>query len=67
MPLSAGDRLGLCETLTLIGAGGMGDAYGARSPRMDREVAIKGGAERFSNRFSREMHTPPALNHPKIC
>ena len=55
MPLSAGTRLGPYEILALIGAGGMGEVYRARDPRMGREVAIKVSAERFSDRFEREV------------
>ena len=50
-----------------IGAGGMGEVYRARDPRMGREVAVKISAERFSDRFSREVHAVAALNHPNIC
>ena len=46
MPLSQGTRLGPYEILALIGAGGMGEVYRARDPRMGREVAIKVSAER---------------------
>jgi eukaryotic-like serine/threonine-protein kinase len=67
MPLSAGTRLGPYEILALIGAGGMGEVYRARDPRMGREVAIKVSAERFSDRFEREVHAVAALNHPNIC
>jgi hypothetical protein len=67
MPLSAGTRLGPYEILAPIGAGGMGEVYRARDPRMGREVAIKISAERFSDRFSREVHAVAALNHPNIC
>src|SRR5271168_463475 len=67
MPLSAGTRLGPYEILARIGAGGMGEVYRARDPRMGREVAIKISAERFSDRFSREVHAVAALNHPNIC
>ena len=67
MPLSVGDKLGPYEILTSIGAGGMGEVYRARDPRMGREVAIKLSAERFSERFSREVHAIAALNHPNIC
>ena len=41
--------------------------YRARDPRMGREVAIKLSDERFSDRFSREVHAVAALNHPNIC
>jgi Tol biopolymer transport system component len=34
---------------------------------MGREVAIKVAAERFNERFSREVHAIAALNHPNIC
>jgi Tol biopolymer transport system component len=34
---------------------------------MGREVAIKVAGERFSERFSREVHAIAALNHPNIC
>ena len=67
MPLSPGDKLGPYEILTSIGAGGMGEVYRARDPRMGREVAIKLSHERFSDRFSREVHAVAALNHPNIC
>jgi eukaryotic-like serine/threonine-protein kinase len=67
MPLSAGDKLGPYEIVTSIGAGGMGEVYRARDPRMGREVAIKLSGERFSDRFSREVHAVAALNHPNIC
>jgi hypothetical protein len=67
MPLSAGDKLGPYEILTSIGAGGMGEVYRARDPRMGREVAIKLSGEHFSDRFSREVHAVAALNHTNIC
>ena len=41
MTLSAGSRLGPYEVLAPIGAGGMGEVYRARDPRLGREVAIK--------------------------
>src|ERR1700730_2906343 len=67
MPLSSGTRLGPYEILAPLGAGGMGEAYRARDPRMGREVAIKVSAERFSDRFEREVRAVAALNHPNIC
>ena len=67
MPLSAGTRLGPYEIVAPLGAGGMGAVYRARDPRMGREVAIKIAAERFSDRFEREVHAVAALNHPNIC
>jgi Tol biopolymer transport system component len=67
MPLSPGDKLGPYEVVAPIGAGGMGEVYRARDPRMGREVAIKVSAERFNDRFEREVHAVAALNHPHIC
>ncbi|HEV3333922.1 MAG TPA: protein kinase [Bryobacteraceae bacterium] len=67
MALSAGTRLGPYEIVALIGAGGMGEVYRAHDPRMGRDVAVKVSAERFSDRFSREVHAVAALNHPNIC
>jgi serine/threonine-protein kinase len=60
-------RLGPYEILSPLGAGGMGEVYRARDPRMGREVAIKVSAERFTDRFEREVHAVAALNHPNIC
>ena len=67
MSLSAGDKLGPYEILDLIGAGGMGEVYRARDPRLNRDVAIKVSREQFSERFEREAKAVAALNHPNIC
>jgi Tol biopolymer transport system component/predicted Ser/Thr protein kinase len=67
MSLSAGTHLGPYEILSPLGAGGMGEVYRARDPRMGRDVAIKLAAERFSDRFDREVRAVAALNHANIC
>src|ERR1700681_2673532 len=67
MSLSAGDRLGPYEIVAPIGAGGMGEVYRARDPRLNRDVAIKVSAAQFSERFEREAKAIAALNHPNIC
>ena len=41
MSLTAGVRLGPCEILAPIGAGGMGEVYKAQDTRLERTVAIK--------------------------
>lgn len=41
MRLQPGIRLGSYEVVSDVGAGGMGEVYRARDPRLGREVAIK--------------------------
>jgi eukaryotic-like serine/threonine-protein kinase len=67
MPFQSGDKLGPYEILGLIGAGGMGEVYRAHDPRTGRDVAVKISAERFNERFDREVRAVAALNHPNIC
>ena len=72
MPLSAGSKLGPYEVHSLLGAGGMGEVYRARDPRLGRDVAIKvlppdlAGDENRRRRFFQEAHAASALNHPSI-
>jgi Tol biopolymer transport system component/tRNA A-37 threonylcarbamoyl transferase component Bud32 len=67
MPFSAGDKLGPYEILAPLGAGGMGEVYKARDPRLGRIIAIKVSQARFSERFEREARAVAALSHPNIC
>jgi predicted Ser/Thr protein kinase len=67
MLLAPGARLGAYEVLGFIGAGGMGEVYRARDPRLDRHVALKISTAEFGERFEREARAVAALNHPHIC
>lgn len=67
MPPSAGDKLGPYEILAPIGAGGMGEVYRARDPRLNRDVAFKVSAAQFTERSEREAQAIAALNYPNIC
>src|SRR5262245_6096499 len=55
-----------------LGAGGMGEVYRARDPRLGREVAIKVLPASFSDdaerlrRFEQEAKAAGILNHPNI-
>ncbi len=70
--LSPDTRLGPYEIVGLLGAGGMGEVYRARDPRLGREVAIKVLPAAFSadadrlRRFEQEARAAAALNHPHI-
>jgi len=50
MHIAPGTRLGPYEIKAFLGAGGMGEVYRARDPRMGRDVAIKVSTERFNDR-----------------
>jgi Tol biopolymer transport system component len=65
-------RLGPYEIIGLLGAGGMGEVYRARDPRIGREVAIKtlparfGSDPEFLRRFEQEARAAGLLNHPNV-
>src|SRR6266852_7831862 len=72
MALTSGSKLGPYEIVAPLGAGGMGEVYRARDPRLGREVAIKVLPTSFCNdldrlrRFEQEARAASALNHPNI-
>ena len=73
MALSAGTFLGPYEVEGPLGAGGMGEVYRARDPRLGRTVAIKILNDEVAcqadarARFEREARAVAALSHPHIC
>lgn len=73
MMLVAGTKLGAYEIVELLGAGGMGEVYRARDPKLGREVALKILPEAFARdaermaRLRREAQVLASLNHPHIA
>jgi len=72
MSLKAGTAVGPYEILAPVGAGGMGEVYRARDPRIGREVAVKvlpaaatSEPER-QRRFEQEARAAGVLNHPNV-
>ena len=73
MSLVPGTRVGPYEIVGPLGAGGMGQVYRARDPRLGREVAIKALPADVAQspdrraRFEREAQLLASLNHPNIA
>jgi eukaryotic-like serine/threonine-protein kinase len=73
MTLAARTKLGPYEIIGALGAGGMGEVYRGRDPRLGRDVALKvlpaalaQDGDRMS-RFQREAQVLASLNHPNIA
>jgi eukaryotic-like serine/threonine-protein kinase len=72
MTIATGAKLGPYQILSSLGAGGMGEVYRARDPRLGRDVAIKVLPPSFSDnqerlrRFEQEACAASALSHPNI-
>jgi serine/threonine protein kinase len=64
--LAPGMTIGAYEIESELGAGGMGEVWKARDPRLDRAVAIKMSRAQFSDRVQREARAVAALNHPNV-
>jgi serine/threonine protein kinase len=70
--LTPGTSFGPYVVGDLLGAGGMGEVYRARDPKLGRDVAIKvlpadvvGDPDRLA-RFTREARLLASLNHPNV-
>src|SRR5215831_12725025 len=72
MRFSPGTRLGPYELVGQLGAGGMGEVYRARDPRLHRDVAVKVLTSEVATdsgrlqRFEKEARAAGALNHPNV-
>jgi len=70
--LTPGTGIGPYEIVGLLGAGGMGEVYRARDPRLRRDVAIKvlpaavASDPHRLRRFEQEALATASLNHPNI-
>ncbi|MGQ0736206.1 MAG: protein kinase domain-containing protein [Acidobacteriota bacterium] len=73
MGLSQGMRVGSCEILAPLGAGGMGEVWRGRDTRLGRDVAVKALPDAFAHdadrlaRVEREAQVLAALNHPNLA
>ena len=73
MAIQSGTHVGPYEITGAIGAGGMGEVYRARDPKLGRDVAIKVLPEAFARdaermaRFHREAKVLASLDHPNIA
>ena len=72
LPIAPGTKIDHYEIVGWLGAGGMGEVYRARDPRLGREVAIKLIPDTFAtdtnrlHRFEQEARAAGQLNHPNI-
>ena len=73
MDLSPGARLGPYEIVARLGAGGMGEVFRARDPKLNPDVAIKVLPAAFAldhervARFKREAQVLASHNHTSIA
>ena len=73
MPIAPGSRLGGYEILSSLGAGGMGEVYRARDPKLQRDVAVKVLSDALARdteslaRFEREARLLASVDHPNIA
>ena len=72
MDAKPGSRIGPYEILAPLGAGGMGEVYRAKDPKLNREIALKILPAQFAgdgdavSRFEREAQAIAALSHRNL-
>ena len=72
MRLETSAKIGPYEIVGWLGAGGMGEVYRARDPRLGRDVAVKlivqsvAGDSSRVHRFEQEARAAGQLNHPNV-
>jgi predicted RNA-binding Zn ribbon-like protein len=71
--VAAGQAVGRCRVLALLGAGWMGQVYLAEDPALARRIALKllprapsADPDRL-RRFRQEARAASALSHPNVC
>jgi eukaryotic-like serine/threonine-protein kinase len=70
--LQPGESIGRYQVVELLGAGGMGEVYRARDPKLGRDVAVKIVASpatadpKWARLFEQEARGAAALNHPNV-
>jgi serine/threonine protein kinase len=73
MPIQSAIHVDPYEILSAMSAGGMGEVYRARDPKLGRDVAIKVLPEAFARdaermaRFQREAKVLASLDHPNVA
>ena len=70
MSLAAGTSVGHYTIVEPLGSGGMGEAYKARDPKLQRTVAIKvlkDQTDDAATRILTEARAASGLSHPNIC
>jgi eukaryotic-like serine/threonine-protein kinase len=72
MSIAPGSRIGPYEVVASLGAGGMGEVYRARDPKLGRELALKvlpsdlAASSGQLQRFEQEARSASMLNHPAV-
>jgi eukaryotic-like serine/threonine-protein kinase len=72
VPFASGSKIGAYDVVAWLGAGGMGEVYRARDPKLNRDVALKVLPDVLTHdpdrvaRLRREAQVLASINHPNI-